>query len=368
MRKTRELLLLLLAALAIGCREEVVEELEDMGFKREWIPFGDAMGLPPLDENYTYTELTEATPWYVAQLASSPYTVRVDSNKGNRFLRVSTAAADAQEMRIIRWENALDLVGNKLRFTASVMPIDWNGDIEIGYYVGEITEQGDGGIKLPNGKWSKMSIEFDLPPTVEQFTAFIEADGVGELLIDNCTFEKIGVSSKGAAPRNIPVEHRNLAFEEGPRSGPTPWEIRDSLEYRIAPWKTHYYAGQYAPVLDSTTPRSGKYAGGLKSISAQPLSGSYIALPITAELVNGHKATYSLWLKTIDLNGLVSVAANTWSSERVLSYEEKRYWEIHGSTEWREITGEVDVPIDAETMNIIVAYTGHGTILVDDVS
>jgi hypothetical protein len=363
------LLFILFATISFGCREDVVEELESYGVKREWIPFAPGA---PLDRNYTQIFIEGASPWMVTQVVAKPYmvTIAAEARSGKKALQISTDVADPGSIWINRFEELSDLLGKRIRFSGYVKPTDWKGTVEAGYmsdFAKSDLQKISFTEPIVRNKWTKFTTEIDLPSTTEYLSLVLEMNGTGTIYIDDCSIEVIGVSEAGAPSRDLQAVHPNLGFEDGDLPTQDHWSITDSLQLRMPYWWPYYEKVEYQLVLDSVEPHSGRYAAGFVTKSAQPRSSTMLVRTFEVELLRGHRVRFSVWLKTNDLNGLVTFEAVT-RDEQQQNAEVKRLWDLHGDSDWKEYSLEIDVPMDATGSRVDIGYYGTGSLLIDDLS
>jgi len=362
------LLFILFATISFGCREDVVEELESYGVKREWIPFAGALAT---EENYGSNSIPGANPWYVSQVFASPYTVDLaaKARSGKKALKVTAKSAE-DPIYISRYEPTTDLVGNRIRFSGHVRPESWNGKVEAGYRSDATENELEINSKietLTEGKWSKFEVEIDLGPDATYLSLVLKLDGAGTIYVDDCSIQVIGPSTLGSAPRSVPALHANLGFEDGDPTTTDYWGIKDSLMLRMPFWRAYYPTDEYKVILDSVEPHSGKYAGGFRSTTDKHRAAAFMMYEFPVELMLAHRVRFNTWIKPTDLNALVMYHV-TWRGHEKYGSEIKRLWEINGTGEWKQYSIEIDVPLEAKEVRLDVLYHGTGTLLVDDLT
>lgn len=361
------LLPIVFAVLLLGCREEVVEELESYGVKREWIPFADQLGVGPGGDYYQQL-VDNSYPWFSTQLPGSPYKIvsTEEARSGKRALMITAASSGNGTLWLARRENIEDLLGHRVRFTAWLKPVKWYGTVKIGASTsrsGSYELEGKAS-SLKDGDWTKISTEIDVFPTNEFLLPMLEIDGQGTLYLDDCTLEILGTSGEGPAIRNTPAEHRNLGFEEGNRDSRPWYEVRDSLSLRMPSWQAYYYQDEYRLVLDSTQPHSGRYCGGFASVGDKAPNPATFYVSIPPEHLQAHKVKFTLWIKAVDLQGIVTFSASAWGKKP--ARVSQHLWEMQGTTGWKQYSLELEVPEDATNPWVGIGYSGKGTLLVDD--
>jgi hypothetical protein len=364
-------ILSLLALLAFfGCRDEVVEELESYGVKREWIPFAPGH---TVDKNYMEVFVEGASPWLTTQVVAVPYTVALSpqARSGKKALKITTAATSPGPIWITRYEDLSDLLGKKIRFSGYVKAVDWNGTVEAGYMSDNMPDD----IKkisftepLTKNTWTRFSTDIDIPMSTQYLGLVLQLEGTGTVYMDDCEINVIGVSDSGAAPRDVRAIHSNLGFEDGDNfARRSPYEIADSLIFRMPFWRTDYHPEEYKLLLDSSEPHTGSYAAGFRSSIEQPRGSTVLIREIEPELVKGHRVRFTVWVKSKDLTGLPTFQA-VWRGENMFGAEVKRLWEVGGTSDWKQFALEADVPDEVVNLRVDVGYSGTGTLLVDDLA
>ena len=146
-----------------------------------------------------------------------------------------------------------------------------------------------------------------------------------------------------AAPN--PWQALNLGFEQG-EDPPAGWDSPTSYEWRTARDIMH----------------GGARSGRLRSAGA---SGYGVAIArVSAATVRGQVVKLHGWVKTADTRGLAGLfltAKGGGGASDTMPWQR-----LNGSTDWTEVTVEVDVPDQAETLELGAMLVGEGTAWFDD--
>lgn len=361
----------LFTVLVCGCRQEqIVEELERYGVKREWIPFSPMEGVPA-DTNYSMTRVRETPEWTISQPTSLPFVFGITNSakSGRSALKLSNTAEDPSAIWVWRNEPIDDMVGHKVRFSAYVRPENWDGIVMIGHGIWRKTYE----VKidtfkgtLPNGRWTRLSMEFDLPKEDGSLNFGLSFTGKGTISIDECSLEKIGISSHGSAPRTIAMIHRNLGFEDG-MVGNVSNDPLDSTYVKIAPWKAYLDKREYDFETDSTITHTGNRSGVLRSVGSKFTASSLSLYDLQPELLQGYRVRFSVWLKAEDIRGIVSLSVSAYNTDTSV-YKTRKLWELEGTSDWKQYSMEIDVPEGSQSLRIAQYLSGAGALYIDDLS
>jgi hypothetical protein len=357
-----------LVIVANGCREEeVVEELERYGVKREWLPFAVESGDAPIFGSY----ISGANPWYINREAGGKISATVErgGRSGKHSLLVITESSNAQAAWVGRSQRVVEFLGHRIRFTAYLDARKWTGTVGAGYMPGltgvTVVDTFAGTASTP--RWKKISTEVDIPPTAEHLSFVLELKGHGELRIDDCKIERIGVSASGPAPRTVDLTQRNLGFEDGDPKLPNYYGVQDSIELRMPGWNQGYMYGEYKLYIDSLSPHSGKYAGGFRTGRSKKEDDAVFFYNFPVELLEATRVRFSVWIRTEELDGIATIGVYSGrpdSAKRIVH----RLWNTQGTTDWTQHSIEMDISEGATYASFAIGYVGSGALVVDDLS
>lgn len=177
-----------------------------------------------------------------------------------------------------------------------------------------------------------------------------------------CVAPSLAATSAPAAKPATNVPLANPGFEEAPAQG------------RADPprWASAQHAGDpsYTFTLDEDVHHEGARSLRIENIGREPYGVVYQSLPAAA--LRGRTARFAGWLRTRDAGGTrkglgASLTLQAMKSGIPVAHNHMIDATVSGTHDWKRYDITLDVPADAETVEIGAMLRGPGALWLDDV-
>ena len=152
----------------------------------------------------------------------------------------------------------------------------------------------------------------------------------------------------------------NSGFEQMIRSMPANWYLVGILkpEVKFSTDSKVKHSGKHS-VRTTITELTGR----LKSFGPPNW-----AQDVTKNVPAGKKIRLVAYVKTRDVDGIAPIAVQCWNNEKISGFGTTQHkFPISGTTDWKKVSFEMQVPKDTVKIRILCMLSGTGTAWFDDV-
>jgi hypothetical protein len=139
-----------------------------------------------------------------------------------------------------------------------------------------------------------------------------------------------------------------------------------------------YCVGLFSPEVKFSFDKDVKHSGaGSVSITVKEMSKRLKgfgppnwAQDITKNVPAGKKVRLTAFLKAKDVQGIAPIGVQCWDREmkNIIAFGTTQYKDpVSGTTDWKKVSFELDVPQNTAKIRILCMLSGTGTIWIDDV-